>query len=300
MTSADTGDAAAGPSVDHVLFATDGSPDAERAAAHAVELAATFDATLHVLSVVDSGYRRAYRTEDARRDARTRLAVEAEAATTRVARRAAAAGVRAVTAVEEGDPAETIADVADDVDADAVVVGTHGRTGLYRFLLGSVAERVLDRVRRSVLAVPTEADDGGAVAYRTVLLATDGGRASRVATDWALALAAAAEASVRALSVVDERVAGEQVARTALESEAREAVRAVALAGAERGVGVETSVAVGLPAAAVVDAAADADVVVVGTNDRTGLDRLALGSVSRRVVRSTPTPVLVARPSDES
>jgi nucleotide-binding universal stress UspA family protein len=291
--------AADGPTVDHVLFATDGSDDADRAAAHAVELAAAFDATLSVLSVVDSRYERAYETDDARRDARTRLAVEAEAATTRVTRRATAAGVRTVTAVEEGRPAQIIADVAADVDADVVVVGTHGRTGLYRFLLGSVAEGVLDRLRRSVLVVPTETDAGDdgdeTVAYRTVLLATDGGRASRVATEWALTVAAATGATVRALSVVDRRVAGQQVARTALETEAREAVREAALAGTERGVEVETAVEVGLPAAVVVDAAAEADLVVVGTNDRTGLDRLALGSVSRRVVRTTQTPVLVAR-----
>ena len=59
--------------------------------------------------------------------------------------------------VRSGDPAATLLEVADDVDADLVVVGTRGHGGPDELLLGSVARTVADRARRPTLVVPATA-----------------------------------------------------------------------------------------------------------------------------------------------
>ena len=136
----------------NVLVPTDGSAGAERAATHAEELATTCGATLHVVSIVDTGAV----PPDVRADAileeserRCRTAVET------IAERAETAGVTDVRrSVLRGHPVQQLLTYVDDNDVDLVVMGTHGRTGLRRVLVGSVTEAVLRRADVPVLAVP--------------------------------------------------------------------------------------------------------------------------------------------------
>ncbi|MFB6219011.1 MAG: universal stress protein [Halobacteriaceae archaeon] len=132
-----------------ILVPTDGSEGAARATEHAVELAATYGATVHALNVVEP----AYSTDFNAGELRASLEAAGEEAVEAVADRAAEAGVEAVTAVVEGDPHREILSYAEAVDADLVVMGTHGRTGLDRYLLGSVAERVVRTADAPVLTV---------------------------------------------------------------------------------------------------------------------------------------------------
>ena len=81
---------------------------------------------------------------------------EGERAVAVVADRAAERGVPAETAVERGVPHEAILEYAAENDADAIVMATHGRTGVERFLLGSVTERVVRRSPVPVLVVRVE------------------------------------------------------------------------------------------------------------------------------------------------
>jgi len=122
-----------------VLFPTDGSEHAARALDHAVDLADRHDATLDVLHVagedVDPG--------------------DGEAAVETAGEAAADAGVAVNTAVIDGDPHDVIVEYVADRGVDAVVMGTHGRRGLDRFILGSVTERLLRTVDVPVLVVPT-------------------------------------------------------------------------------------------------------------------------------------------------
>lgn len=76
-----------------------------------------------------------------------------EAVASAGAKRLRAAGLTAVWTVDEGDPAAKLIDVARDTDADLIIVGTHGRTGMTRFLLGSVARNVLLHAHASVLVL---------------------------------------------------------------------------------------------------------------------------------------------------
>ncbi|SFR59524.1 universal stress protein [Halogeometricum limi] len=278
-----------------LLVATDGSPSAEAAATHAIELTARTDATLHVLAVVDDDRVASFTTEQMRRRARTTAAVDAETAVTSVGRRATAAGVHVRTAVEEGEPAAVVADYATDVGVDVVVVGTRGETDARRFSLGGVTETLLDRVDSAVLVVPNERA-GRTAAYRRVLLGVDGDRSRARATSAALSLAAAYGADVRALSVVDDRLAGTAAARASLDAAAQTTAQAVALDGVKAGVSVAPSVETGVPAARIIDAAsAGADLVVVGARSGSADAPAPLGNVARRVVRGSSVPVLVVR-----
>jgi len=99
-----------------------------------------------------------------RREMRARRAALVRVAAT------AAPGIEVTPVVLAEDPAEAIIDVSGEVDADLVVVGSHGRTGIRRALLGSVAEKVARRSPATLVARTTEPSAGG---YRRVLVPTD-------------------------------------------------------------------------------------------------------------------------------
>jgi nucleotide-binding universal stress UspA family protein len=133
---------------DTILVPTDGSDQADTAIDHAASLARQHGATIHLLYVADTN-----------RDSVTTLggqvvdALEAEGeqilenATERLDD-----ALEVADAIETGDPVETILDYAELVDADLIVMGTHGRRGIDRYLLGSTTERV---VRLSSIPVLT-------------------------------------------------------------------------------------------------------------------------------------------------
>jgi nucleotide-binding universal stress UspA family protein len=139
---------------DHILFPTDGSDGSEAAIAHVREMAEAFDATVHVLHVVDTrqftlgmggnyisgpkGYAKDRpSTEDRMRELeeRARPYVEELAADFD--------GIDTVSAVRAGNPHKVILEYIDENDIDLVVMGTEGRTGVERYLLGSVSEKVV-------------------------------------------------------------------------------------------------------------------------------------------------------------
>lgn len=143
---------------DRVLFPTDGSDVAELATDHAIAVAERFDAPLHAFYVVDT-------TIDATDAYDSSVAVEELAAAGEVQiedvrDRAEDAGIAVTTAVEEGQPVETI--VAQSRPGDVLVLGTHGRTGIDRFLVGSTTEDVIRSADVPVLAVPASNGDAEA------------------------------------------------------------------------------------------------------------------------------------------
>ncbi|MFC6731094.1 MULTISPECIES: universal stress protein [unclassified Haladaptatus] len=143
-----------------ILIPTDGSDTASVAIDHAVDLAATYGAKLHALYVVDIdavnfglGTEQVDRITQGNFGEMTELQEKADAATGAVAAAAASRDVQVHEEVRVGAPHEVIADYADDAGADLVVMGSHGRSGVKRALLGSVTERVLRTTHRPVLVV---------------------------------------------------------------------------------------------------------------------------------------------------
>jgi universal stress protein A len=135
-----------------------------------------------------------------------------------------------------------------------------------------------------------------------ILLATDLSHVSDVATDWAFDLARRVGASLVVVSVIDPRdlrlPGGRFLARIDQVRERREtSAMELVQRGRRMGVAVTFLVWDGDPAESIVSAAASerADLVVVGSHGRSGVGRMLLGSVSDKVVRNAPCPVLVAR-----
>ena len=118
-----------------VLVPTDGSDGTRQSIRHGLTIAKRFDATIHALSVVPEGPLGTLQNDTAI-DAAHR-AVE------RIEQEATRDGVAVETAVEQGVPHEEILEYADDRDVDMIVMGTQGRTGLDRVLVGSVTERIV-------------------------------------------------------------------------------------------------------------------------------------------------------------
>ncbi|MFC4246869.1 universal stress protein [Natribaculum luteum] len=135
---------------ERILLPTDGSDEAKQAADHAIDLAEKYDATLDVLSVVDT---RAYDTEGITSVVIDGLEERGRRAVDEFAEMASDHGLERVeTAVERGIPSETILEYVDEHDVDLIVMATHGRTGFRRYVLGSVTEKV---VRTSSVPVHT-------------------------------------------------------------------------------------------------------------------------------------------------
>lgn len=126
-----------------LLVPTDGSPGSELAVEHAIDLAATYDATLHLLYVVDEDVVNHYAGVDAIEGVEHALEEQGLDATLEAEERAEAAGVPAETHIAHGVPHEEILGAIDTLGIDLVVMGTEHRSGEYRRLLGSVTERVV-------------------------------------------------------------------------------------------------------------------------------------------------------------
>lgn len=135
---------------DRVLFPTDGSDGAEVATDHALELAKRYDAPLHVVNVVD--VRVAQGTDAYTGPALEMVQAQGETAVNDVVERAEAAGIEATTALLKGTPANAI--VEESQDGDVIVMGTHGRTGIERFLIGSTTEKIVRAAAVPVVTVP--------------------------------------------------------------------------------------------------------------------------------------------------
>lgn len=135
---------------DDILIPTDGSEGVEEAIGHGIELANLTGATVHGLFVVDTSEAAAipdpqWMTMEETLEETGQRAVED------VSERARAREIEAVTAIRRGTPHDEIVAYAEEADADLVVMGTHGRSGIDRVLLGSVTDNVVRRADRPVL-----------------------------------------------------------------------------------------------------------------------------------------------------
>jgi len=145
---------------EHILIPTDGSDVAESAVEHALDLAERYDAEVHALYVVDIdsvnlslGTEQVDRLKQGRFGEMEELKSKADEATGVVAARGAERQIEVVEHVSGGRPHKVIADYADDHGMDLIVMGSHGRAGVRRALLGSVTERTLRSTHVPVLVV---------------------------------------------------------------------------------------------------------------------------------------------------
>lgn len=285
---------------DRLLLPLDGSDCAAAAIPHASAIAERFDATVYLLRVLDSRGLENAKQADALQD-------EAAAALEDVAASFAERDVPTEQSVRNGVPETVIRDAVDETGIDLVTMGTHGRSGLERYVLGSVAESLLRKSGVQVLAVPEAATETAEVPYHDVLVPTDGSVGAEAAIDAGIDVAGAFDAGFHALSVVPDAGLGPEFSSTRaledLEHGATEAVEAAKRRATEAGLAdVTPATRSGHPHQGIEEYVADEgiDLIVLARHGRSGLERYLLGSVTERVLRTASVPVLTVRiPTDD-
>jgi len=289
---------------DTILVPTDGSEGAEAAARHTLHLATAFDSQIHLLSVVDErSYSSALADLDPTiGDQREQFGQQATETVDHLEELVSDPSVTCHTAVEHGIPHEAIQSYVAEHNIDLVSMGTHGRTGLDRLLLGSVTERVVRTSDVPVLTTRHEPDDRSS--YDRILIPTDGSESATAAIDHGIAIAERFDATVHALSVVDvSALAGAYDVGPgpdlldSLEEGCEQAVAVVENECENRDVDIVTDVVQGTPYRTIREYVDDEgiDLITMGTHGRTGLERYLIGSVTERTVRTSDVPVLTVR-----
>jgi len=284
-----------------ILLPYDGSEGAAEVLHHASEIAHWADATIQVLYVADTTRDSVTVVEGHTVDA---LAQRGEDIVDEAAKTLDTLGVSYDTDVVQGNPAPTIVEYAERYDQDLVVMPTHGREGVSRYLIGSVSEKVVRLSSVPVLTVRMQPDETLSFPYENILVPTDGSSAATHAAEHTLSLAASLDATVHVLSVVDDTTLGPDVRSTVSGKESEEAatdaVESVISAAETHGVtNTVRHIEHGTPAEVILDSIESNDIHVVGmgTTGRRGTDRILLGSVAEKTVRSAPVPVVtVAKP----
>jgi nucleotide-binding universal stress UspA family protein len=139
-----------------IVVGTDGSPGAKAAVRRAAEVAKGSEARLHLVTAFPDvpSYRETI-TSSAKADP-VELRQAAENVLSRASRELEAEGMEVASHARGGDPAQVIIEVAQEQEADLIVVGARGLTGLQRFLLGSVSSKLSHHSPTSVMVVRDE------------------------------------------------------------------------------------------------------------------------------------------------
>lgn len=269
-----------------ILVPVDGSELADRILLHARRLLLTARAEVVLLQVIAAGNGEA---EQIHLDGlKLGLADQGARASTRI--------------VTSADPAATILETAAKLEPSLIALSTHGRTGLARLRMGSVAERVLHGSRFPLfLANPFALEEEPReIGFRRILVPLDGSDASARVLPLVHEIARTFESEVVLLHVVEPRLLPAGGAETTLEEfDARaDAAARLERRRAELG-GVRARVVVlrGPAAAAILDAAEceDADLVALTTHGRSGPSRWVFGSIAEHVLHECRCPLLVVR-----
>lgn len=218
-------------------------------------------------------------------------------------------GVEAEGVLRDGTPAQAVLDAAKEAGADLLVVGTRGLTGFRHLLLGSTAERIVQRSEVPVLSVHPE-DRRPEEGPRTILVPTDfseDARAALTAARDCLALNEMGEEATRVILLhvyhvpAEYRSYGPSSTFVKLSQELSETFRErlEELAGPLRQGSheVEVECVQGIPAEVIVRLAREreVDLIAMGTHGRSGVAHLLLGSTAERVVQHARCPVLTVR-----
>jgi nucleotide-binding universal stress UspA family protein len=293
--------------IGRILCPTDFSEFSTAAVTYAAALAATYGATLKLVHVATPfpivapysnlpGNTRLY---DVHRD----QAAEGLAA---AAPRLLSEGVSVDTELREGHVVREILAAADGFGADLLVLGTHGRGGFERLVLGSVTEKVLRQATCAVLTVPLAAAERATspVRWARILCAHDGSAASQAGVSYAVSLAERTHARLTLLSVVEALPYGGDFTGPAFaafhadrERHAIEALDSALTRGTRARLRVDDRVVYGKPSQQILEVAAQEppDVIVLGVQGRGALDQWMFGSTANHVVRHAEQPVLTVR-----
>jgi len=289
----------------HIVAATDFSEPAELGLAWAASIARTHGAALTVvhalappMPVADFAAPPLHVDRELRESAEKRLH--------EVLKQAPLEGVHTEVALRDGTPSQAIIDLVGEVDAGLVVVGTRGLTGFRHLLLGSTAERIVQKSPVPVLSV--HPGDGVPLHEpRTILVPTDFSEDAEAALATAERTLRLVEAETRVILLHVFHVPAEYRSygpagsffefTEELSQTLNERIAALAKPFRDQGLVVDAMVAEGIPAEVIVREAEErqVDLIAMGTHGRSGLAHLLLGSTAERVVQHAGCPVLTVR-----
>lgn len=220
-----------------------------------------------------------------------------------IAQRLQERGPKVRTLARVGEARETVVSVAAGEKAALIVLASHGRTGLQRWLLGSVAEAVTRHAPCPVWLV--RCSDPGqqepwkatAPAISSILLPLDISERADRAVDYVLATIPKATAKLVLLAATNMAWVGRTDSAGDIVNEVRAALDERAARLRAEGWAVDVVIDPGLPAEAILDNAAKlgVDLIALTSHGRTGAERWFLGSVAEKVVRHAACPVVVVR-----
>jgi len=214
-------------------------------------------------------------------------------------------GVHAKAHSDWGQPQAVIESVADREGAGLIVMTTHGRSGVSRWTLGSIADKVLRTTNTPLILIRPTAEAPVPEAVRQIVVALDGSDLAEAALPAAERFAQAMDASLLLVRAVvpptmlygGQFVPGGLPVLDQLEAEAKQYLERTAERIRKSGLKVGVAVAVGAATDVILTASREigADLIAMTTHGRSGLNRWILGSVADAVVRHGGVPVLVIR-----
>ncbi|MDA8434229.1 MAG: universal stress protein [Nitrospiraceae bacterium] len=210
-------------------------------------------------------------------------------------------GVETKSVLCEGEPPEVLVTMAKEKKADLVVLGTFGRRGINRLLMGSVTSQVIVNSPVDVLVVKKPCSDCSG-SYRSILVPFDGSEFSVKALDRACSLSGTDGVEITVLYVIPryEELLGffrTDSIKKSMNQEAQKIVDAAVAAASAKGVSVKTEVKEGHSAEKIIETAAGLkkDLIVMGSYGWRGVNKAIMGSTTERVLIGAPCPVLAVR-----
>jgi len=295
-----------------ILIPLDGSTLAEKALPHVRQLAPPDTVELVLVNVIET-YRYGFASTDvAAVDVMNYVRESAETYLHKQRTTLEAEQYTVEAYVIDGDAAQGILEVAETANADAIAMTTHGRSGMARWTLGSVAERVIHYAQQPVLLVREETRVIPPDELRRILVPLDGSERAEQALTPARTLATHSNAELILLRVEPrfERAESEmlfedqsaaQEALTNWRSGAEEYLTDVRATLSSAGIATRTLIGRGEPGRAIIEAVSreNVDFLVMATRGRLGFDRLLHGSVAAEVLRTISCPLLLVRVAEE-
>jgi nucleotide-binding universal stress UspA family protein len=278
-----------------ILVAFDGSDSSKNALGESLTFAAAENCGVTVISVIPpyEGDLSALWTNNIR----SSMEKQCSAALSEALKTAEKKGIPIETVCEEGEIYERIVDFADHENYDLIIMGKKGLSLVERALVGSVTARVIGHSRQDVLVIP----NGAKVAWKKLLVATDGSAYSEVAGQRAIEIAAHHKSEIVSLSAVDvtvEAMIRAQEIYDHIVAKAKTFANSIKEKALSAGIKADAIVKDGEVYKVIIDTAKEhqIDMVVMGCLGRTGMKRLLMGSTAERVLGHASFPVLIVKP----
>lgn len=286
-----------------ILVPLDGSELAEKALPYTRTIAKlrTSEVVLFAVSITPEGYRRD-------RLLKSYLDVNAK--------KLESQGIKVSTTVAYGEVAEEIIQYADKNKVDLIIISTHGYSGIKRWMLGSVSQKVLYGTCTPVLLIKSKSPEIGEAAFRKIMVPLDGSPFAETAFPYVAELAKDTETELLLLQVSESPVVPSYGSRpinptwekyrdtlwTELQQQASEYLEKIEANLKTKGLKVTSHIAkgeLGEVAQSIMHVAEQENVnlITMATHGRTGVSRWVYGSVANRIVQESTQPILLIRPA---